>query len=750
MGGLNFKFIFWIRTLVISCLFLLTSIEITFSQNLKVDTLENKKISLGEVLISVNKVEESKRSTAQQAKILDATEISNSQSQTTADLIANSGSATVQKSQLGGGSVTLRGFEANRTLMVIDGVRMNNLIYRSGHLQNILSTDNNSLDRVEILYGPSSTIYGSDALGGVIHMYTKKPLLAEESLKSRIKVNVFSRYGSADNEFTNHFDFNYGLKKFASFTSFTYSKFADLRGGENKNPFYSDSYGEREYYVERINGQDSLVRNSDKFLQVQSGYSQYDLVQKFLFQATAKTSHSLNVQFSNSTDVPRYDRLTDPGSDGLNYAQWYYGPQTRLMTAYDMNFKNTEGKIQNVHLGLNFQDVTESRHTRKFNNDNLTHRNEKVNVYGLNLDMQRIVKEHNIRFGLDGQFNTLKSTATNENIATGIHESLDTRYPDGDNIMLNSAVYISHTWNINERFILVDGLRLGFSMLHSEFIDTTFFKLPYTVAEQKNPVYSGSIGIINNTQNDWKFSLLFSTGYRVPNIDDLSKVFESASGSVIVPNSDLKPEETVNAELGISKVFSKKTLWENSFYYTRIFNAIITDKFTFNGQDSILYDGTMSQVYANQNQQKAFIYGFSSNVKSQLSEKFLFTFGMSYTYGRINTDSTTYPLDHIPPFMARIALSYSVKKFNAEFSTIYNSAKKLKDYYLNGEDNEQYATPEGMPAWMTFNLRTSYKIHKLVTLNAGIENILDTQYRTFASGINAPGRNVFVTARFNY
>ncbi|MBK7570077.1 MAG: hypothetical protein IPI10_00055 [Bacteroidetes bacterium] len=97
MGGLNFKFIFWIRTLVISCLFLLTSIEITFSQNLKVDTLENKKISLGEVLISVNKVEESKRSTAQQAKILDATEISNSQSQTTADLIANSGSATVQK-----------------------------------------------------------------------------------------------------------------------------------------------------------------------------------------------------------------------------------------------------------------------------------------------------------------------------------------------------------------------------------------------------------------------------------------------------------------------------------------------------------------------------------------------------------------------------------------------------------------------------------------------------------------------------
>ncbi|NJN34367.1 MAG: TonB-dependent receptor plug domain-containing protein [Saprospiraceae bacterium] len=71
----------------------------------------------------------------------------------------------------------MRGFEASRVLLVVDGVRMNNLIYRSGHLQNAITVDQNMLDRVEVLFGTASTVYGSDALGGVVHFFTKKPLL---------------------------------------------------------------------------------------------------------------------------------------------------------------------------------------------------------------------------------------------------------------------------------------------------------------------------------------------------------------------------------------------------------------------------------------------------------------------------------------------------------------------------------------------------------------------------------------------
>ena len=212
----------------------------------------------------------------------------------------------------------------------------------------------------------------------------------------------------------------------------------------------------------------------------------------------------------------------------------------------------------------------------------------------------------------------------------------------------------------------------------------------------------------------------------------------------------MKPEKTINYELGITKIFNQKTSWENAIYYTDFFDAIVTDQFKFNGQDSILYDGSMSQVLANQNKQRAYLFGFSSNVKSQCTDNLLLSFGMNYTYGRIKTDSSDYPLDHISPFMMRLQLTYTNKNFGSDFFINYNGWKKLNDYYLNGEDNEQYATADGMPAWLTANFRVSYKVHKLVTLQAGVDNVFDTQYRTFASGINAPGRNVFAAIRFHY
>lgn len=733
---------------IVIALFFIQLSQTTFAQT--ADSTLNKSVTLQEVVISVNKEAEAKKSVAQQVQVLHANDISVLQAQNTADLLSNSGALFVQKSQMGGGSPVIRGFEASRIVLVVDGVRMNNIIYRGGHLQNIVTTDNNSLDRLEILFGPSSNIYGSDALGGVIHLYTKKPLLAADGENSIVKINASTRYGTVNKESTSHLDLNFGGSKFASLTSFTYSKFGDLRGGASQNPFYDGTYGERPFYAAYINGKDSLVANPDKYVQAPSGYSQYDLVQKFLFQQNDHLSHGINIQYSNSTDVPRYDRLTDPSGSGLKSAEWYYGPQKRLMAAYDLNANNPEGAFQGIHFGVNFQDIEESRHNRNFGSSKLNHRIEHVQVIGANLDFQRRVNNHKFRFGLDGQFNTLTSTANAENINTGEVTPLDTRYPDGDNTLLNAALYFSHTWQINDQLSLVDGFRAGYNMLHSTFVDKSFYEFPFTEAVQNTPVYSGNIGLIESPSDDWKFSLLLSTGFRAPNVDDLSKVFETAPGAVVVPNPDLKPEKTINTELGITKIFGEKASWENTVYYTLFQDAIVTDLFQYNGQDSILYDDTWSIVLANQNKQKAYLYGFSSQFKSFLGEHFQLNAGVNYTYGRIKADNGDTPLDHIPPFMARLLLAYNSDKFGADFFVNYNGWKRLENYYLNGEDNEQYATPEGMPAWFTANIRASYKLHKLLTIQAGVDNILDTQYRTFASGINAPGRNLFATLKFHY
>ncbi len=735
------------RNSILLSIFMIAAAQLAGAQSTLTDTTH---VSLDEIVISANKSSESKKSVSQQMQVIDAQQIQNMQAQTTADVIANSGAIAVQKSQLGGGSPVIRGFEANRVLLVIDGVRMNNIIYRGGHLQNIVTLDNSILDRAEILFGPSSTMYGSDALGGVIHFYTRKPLFNDGSDKLLVKANAYSRYGSVNSESTNHLDFNLGWKKVASLTSFTYSSFGDLKGGKNQNPFYNGTYGERPFYVERIGGKDSLVENNDRYLQKQSAYTQYDLLQKFAFKQNDHITHGLNIQYSNSSDVPRYDRLTDPSGAGLKYAEWYYGPQARLLTAYDFNKEDESAFFQKMHAGVNYQSIEESRHTRRFGKSALQHRTEKVNVIGLNIDLEKKIADHTIHVGVDARYNTLKSTAEEEDIATGDVAPLDTRYPDGDNTMTNMGLYFSHKWTVNDQLTITDGVRLESVALHSTFKDTSFFHLPYTKADQTNTAFSGNIGLIHTPSDDLKLTALLSTGFRAPNVDDLSKVFESAPGAVIVPNSDLKPEKTINTELGVTKIFNEKTSWENTVYYTRFIDAIVTDKFPFNGEDSIVYDGSLSEVYANQNKGEAYVYGFSSAIKSKCSDYLTLAVSMNYTYGRIKTDSTDAPLDHIPPFMARFQMSYAKKNFSTDFFVNYNGWKRLKDYYLNGEDNEQYATSEGMPAWFTANIHVSYKVHKYITLQAGVDNMFDTQYRTFASGINAPGRNIFGAIRFHY
>lgn len=712
-----------------------------------------REVKLNEVIISVNKQKENKINVAQDVLVLDKKDIETAQGKTTADVLSNAG-LHVQRSQLGGGSPVLRGFEASRILLVVDGIRMNNLIYRAGHLQNIVTTDNNSMERMEVLYGPASTIYGSDAMGGAIHMFTKQAQLSTSD-KLNFKLNVLSRYESASSGLTEHFNLNLGGKKLASFTSFTYSKHGDLMGGTNQNPFYAGAYGERPYYaVYQGNAKDSAVKNENRYLQVGSGYTQMDVLQKFLFRQSEKISHGINLQFSNSSDVPRYDRLTDPHpSKILNSGEWYYGPQTRLLAAYDLNIRSNEGEgvFDLIHVGINYQMLEESRHNRNFNSRYRNSRIEDVGVIGANLDFQKRVKTHSLRFGLDAQLNSLKSTAYRTDIVADTTGELDTRYPDGENTMNNFAAYFSHSWKITEQFSLVDGFRVGYTTLNSTLVDTALlFHLPYTTIEQKTPVWSGNFGFIHNPDDDMKISFLISTSYRVPNVDDMSKIFGSQPGMVIVPNTTLGPERTINYELGISRLINRKTRWDNSIYYTDYRDITVVAEYTLNGQDSIMYDGMMSKVYANQNKESAFIYGFQSNLVSQLDDHFRFTASINYTYGRLKTDSVDAPMDHIPPFLARMGLTYTHKNFKGDFYALYNSAKKLKDYSGSGEDNLQYATPMGIPAWFTLNIRASYQLHRFVSLQAGVDNIFDTQYRTFSSGINAPGRNFIIALRGHF
>ncbi len=715
--------------------------------NAQQDKFDSSSTILDDIIFSANKAAQKKSEIPQQIKILSSKEIQLINSQTTADLLINSGEVFVQKSQQGGGSPSIRGFEASRVLLVIDGVRMNNAIYRAGHLQDIITIDQNLIDRIEVLFGPASTLYGSDALGGVLHFYTRKAKFKSEFQPS-IEANAFTRYSSANHESSNHLDFNLSGKKLASVSSFTFSQFGDLRSGRNINPSFDTIFARKEY-VQRTNNRDSIFKNDNPLIQTNSGYKQWDLFQKLSYTQNKYITHSLNIQYSNSSNLPRYDRLTEYTSGRLRFAEWYYGPQKRLLTAYQLQVFSTNIS-DDLKISLAYQDIDQSRINRRLNNNIRTTQSENVKVISLNLDaIKNIRKNQVLGYGIEFVSNDVNSVAHTLNLITNLTDAAATRYPDGGSKMNSLATYISHQWNINKKVRTTSGLRFQGNQIHTKFIDQQFFPFPFTEIKQTNQAITGSLGVTYNPLKSTKISGIASSGFRSPNVDDLTKIFESNKGILIISNPNIKPEYSYNIEIGVEQNFSKYHSLEIHVWSSIMKNAMVLRNFKYNGQDSIDFNGVPSQIQAMQNVNEGFIKGISVTYNLGILKGLNFSSSVTYTYGRYKDieKDTLIPLDHISPIFGRISVNYKNNKFDHNIYSLYNGWKRLKDYSPSGEDNLQYATPQGMPSWFTINYKCSYNINKYMTIQAGIENILDTHYRYFASGISAPGRNFILSLR---
>lgn len=676
-----------------------------------------------------------------------------------ADLIESSGSLSVQKSQQGGGSPMIRGFEASRVLLMMDYVRMNNLIYRSGHLQNLITMDQSSLSNVEITYGPSSVAYGSDALGGTIHLFTKEPVLYADN-KLRHQSELSFQANSANRGANVHAETTLSRRKWGAYVSFSLQHSGDLRSGKNRNPFLKDDeYIQCEEYVKTVHGRDSVYRNENPHVQKRSDYTQYDGVAKFIYAPHTGIRHTFNMQFSTSGNVNRYDRLTDRSKGELKFAEWYYGPQTRWFGAYRMDLK-PEVSLDRVSLQLSYQHVEESRHNRKLNNAYLGSRIEEVQVAALSLDAEKTIGKHLLRTGIEANLNFLNSSAHKTSVRNGEVKPLDTRYPDGRNYMHSAEAFLMHRCALGENGLhWFNGARIGGSFLYSEFKDKQFFPFPFDRIRQNNFTYSLSTSLVKMFDEGHSLALNVSSGFRVPNVDDAGKVFDSQPGTVIVPNQHLRPEQTLSGDLTYKTVLCDQLRLSASVYYTRLWDAIIVTPAAFAGKDSILYDGTMSQVLHNANARRGNIFGGSLNLTYDYA-RFRAEGSVSYTRGfAYSGEEKRTPLDHIAPLFGKIALKYRYLKKNPynqiELFTLFNGKKDIGDYNLTGEDNIRYATVKGidgrgLPAWFTLNVRASYQPGADWMLHLSVLNLLDTQYRTFASGINAPGRSVQLGARYRF
>ncbi len=704
-------------------------------------------INLDKVVISATRWSQSSKDIPSRISTITMQEIAMQNPQTAADMLGFSGKVFIQKSQQGGGSPMIRGFATNRLLYSVDGIRMNTAIFRSGNLQQVISLDPFAIEHAEVLFGPGSVIYGSDAIGGVMSFQTLTPQLSlTEKLSTRGR--AIMRYASANHENTAHFDVNVGWKKWALLTSISSNHFGDLRMGSHGPDEYL-----RHFYVQHIDSLDVVVTNDDPRVQRPSGYSQMNIMQKVRFKPNNKWDFQYGFHFSETSDYSRYDRHIRYKKGLPRYGEWYYGPQKWMMNDLCISH-DAGGKLYDqLTVRLAHQMFEESRIDREINKSDRHIRIEEVTALSINTDFIKSAGRHALFYGLEGVMNDVTSSGTDENIVTGISAPGPSRYPQAT--WSSYAVYLTDQYRLSDKFLLQAGGRYNHFLLDATF-DNTFYPFPFTTAEINKGALTGSIGFVFRPTGKWVLSANGATGFRSPNVDDMGKVFDSAPGIVVVPNPDLEAEYAWNADFEVARIFGDFLKVDISIYHTWLENALVRRDFTLNGQDSIMYDGEMSRVQAVQNAAIARVYGVQAGLEVKLPAGFGFISDFNYQIGEEELDDgSTSPSRHAAPWYGISRLTWTGGQLKLEVNATYSGKKRFEDLPEEEKSKtEIYAVDKNgnpwSPGWYTLNFRASHQITKNLFVSAGIENLTDQRYRPYSSGIVAPGRNFIVSLKAGF
>ena len=712
--------------------------------------LESEIFQLENVVVSATRWKQNYTSVSQAISIIEPEVIERRQPQTMADALGLSGKVFIQKSQQGGGSPMIRGFATNRLLYSVDGIRMNTAIFRSGNIQNVINLDPFSMQRTEILFGPSSVMYGSDALGGVMSFETLTPEFALDSLRKVfnpiVSGNAVIRGTTANNERTGHFNVQLGWNKWAWLGSISRYRYDHLRQGSNGPDDYVKNYyvDDWEGTFQPLNDEpvpDKIVEQRDPLLQIPSGYDQWNTLQKIRWQPTDGMDVQYTFQYSETSNYGRFDRHLRL-QDGLpRYAQWDYGPQGWKMHLLSLKMGgNTNGAMydQLVIKGAN-QQFWESRISRNFGELSIEKQNELIQANSIHIDAIKWLNERMLlSYGVEWVQNKVNSEAHVRQLSTDASKAGLPRYPDAT--WTSSAAFLHSDIQINTTTKVQAGVRYNTYHIDAQFgdsdrLDTQLFE----TANLRDRAVVGSFGLISRPNNDWVLKLNLGTAFRSPNVDDMGKIFDSEPGAVTVPNPNIMAEYAWNIDAGVVHRVINGLKLEMNAYWTHLENAMVRRDFELNGQTTILYQGIISRIQAIQNAAYAQVYGLQWSLDAQLNNRWLLTTRMNLQKGEEELDDGSIsPSRHVAPYFGESSLTYEYNSWSGSLIHRFQGTKSHSQMAVTEREKiELYALDaEGLayaPSWGVWNLVGKYEFADWGNILLQLENLTDQRYRPYSS-----------------
>lgn len=592
----------------------------------------------------------------------------------------------VQKTNHGGGSAFVRGLTGNQTLIIVDGIRLNNSTFRYGPNQYLNTIDRFTIRQIEVVRGSGSVQYGSDAMGGVIHLLTQD---AQYSMQKKLSGYATGRYWNSNMERTGRGQAMYSAPKFAVIGGLTLKKFGDLIGG--------DTTGR----------------------QGPSGYGETDADIKIKWQLTKNAELTAAHQFVKQSNVPVYHKVQLE-----NFALNEMELQRRNLSYLKLSLKHSNRFYRSVLITGSFQESTEIRNSQKKGNANLRKERDGINTSNASIDvLSNIAPYWSANSGSEYYFDEIGSFKEDKNLTTSTLTRSRGLYPDKSSYS-NASLYSLHHFDIN-KLTIEAGAR--YNWFKASITDEKLGKVSITPnAMVFNTGASYNLGAHNLYAS-------FSSGYRAPNIDDMGTL-GIVDFRYELPSFNLRPEKSYNTEFGY-KLSSDKWKGSLAFFQNKLNNLITRVK-----SDGEVIEGYT--VYRKENVEDASIRGGEASIQWQPSQKWMFYTFAAYTYGKNITKNE--PLRRTPPLNGNASIRYSFERLY--LTTEFGWASR-QSRLAQGDKDDNRISKGGTPSWQVVNFFAGYN-YKPVQIRVSIQNILNQDYRTHGSGINGVGRSLLISGAY--
>ena len=599
----------------------------------------------------------------------------------------------LQQTTPGQGAAIIRGLKGSEVLHLVDGFRLNNAIFRNAPTQYLALVAPGGIDRIEVVRGAPASLYGSDAVGGVVQVLSHIPSFDSSGSRG----SAFLAFDTADLGKIVRASYEAGNEHVAGLISGEYLDTGNRRigGGQRVAPTAYESRGAR-----------------------------------IALSATPNDASSwlFDLQFARQPSTPRVDELVPGfGQEEPSSSEFLFSPNDRLF-AHIRHTRQSGWWSADWTFDAGWQQIVDDRITRNFGSQIRRHENNSSDLYGLTASATKDTDHGSWIVGVEFYHDRVESQRIEEDIVGGQVSMIQPRFPDGSTVD-QAAIFGNILHRLGNRHTVSGGLR--FSAIDTDLVGSS--------TDQDD--FSGDLGWIFDATGQTQLIANIGFGFRAPNVFDLGTLGERPGNRFNIPNPRLESEHITQFDAGIRHHVKR---WDLEIIF---FSLHYTDRISSIPTGAVIADGRA--IVQSRNVASADIRGIEGSIELTLSPSLTADLIVNYLYGeQTENHGTEIPADRIPPFNGRLSFRYQAS--NSVIIEPYFLFAGSQDRLSPRDVQDVRINPAGTPGWVTANIAATWQAGERWLATASVENILDKQYRLHGSGIDATGRNLLLSLRYSW